>query len=100
MANDDLDLVIHLGDYIYEGPFQGSIGRSHVPNAEIYSIADYRVRLAQYKSDPALQAAHAAFPWLVTWDDHEVDNNYADEISQDNDPVAAFLARRARAYRA
>jgi alkaline phosphatase D len=100
MANEDLDLVVHLGDYIYEGSAQGAIGRGHVPNAEIYSLADYRVRLAQYKTDPDLQAAHAAFPWLVTWDDHEVENNYADEISQANDPVAAFLARRANAYRA
>jgi alkaline phosphatase D len=100
MADEDLDLVVFLGDYIYEGPSQGDLGRGHAPNAESFSLADYRVRLAQYKTDPNLQAAHAAFPWIVTWDDHEVDNNYADEISENNDPIAQFLARRADAYRA
>ncbi|MGF7473804.1 alkaline phosphatase D family protein, partial [Salmonella enterica subsp. enterica serovar Minnesota] len=45
--------------------------------AEIQSLADYRIRYGQYKADPDLRAAHAACPWLVTWDDHEVDNNYA-----------------------
>jgi hypothetical protein len=56
--------------------------------------------LAQYRSDPHLQTAHAAFPWLVTWDDHEVENNFAGDISQDHVPRAAFRARRAAAYRA
>lgn len=100
MSEEDLDLVIHLGDYIYEGDGQGRLGRGHVPAREVYSLDDYRVRLAQYKSDPDLRAAHAAFPWSVTFDDHEVDNNWADEISQDNDPVAEFLVRRANAFRA
>lgn len=100
MAEEDLDLVVHLGDYIYEGSGASSIGRSHLPAREIYSLDDYRIRLAQYKADPDLQAAHALFPWLVTWDDHEVDNNYAGPISQDNDPIATFLERRANAYRA
>ena len=62
---------------------------------------DYRTRHAQYKTDKDLQAAHAAFPWLVTWDDHEVDNNYAGDISeQKNVDPAEFLKRRAAAYQA
>jgi len=104
MAREDLDLVAFLGDYIYEGDAQGEIGRGHVPAAEIMSLADYRVRLAQYKTDADLQAAHAAFPWAVVFDDHEVENNWADEISQpDGEPDAdpqVFLARRARAFQA
>ncbi|MBE1609287.1 alkaline phosphatase D family protein [Actinopolymorpha pittospori] len=101
MAQEDLDLVVHLGDYIYEGPAQGSIGRGHLPAAEIFSLADYRVRHAQHKTDPFLRDAHQAFPWIVTWDDHEVENNYADENSED--PAQSpeeFLARRAVAYKA
>jgi alkaline phosphatase D len=102
MAKDDLDLVIHLGDYIYEGkPGTKDAIRTHVGEAEIDSLADYRNRHAQYKTDSALQAAHAAFPWLVTWDDHEFDNNCAGDISEEKDvKTADFLARRARAYKA
>jgi alkaline phosphatase D len=104
MAQEDLDLVLHLGDYIYEGGAQGSIGRGHLPVSETFSLADYRVRYGQYKADPHLQAAHAAFPWLVVLDDHEVENNWADDISQsdsepDQDP-AVFLQRRAAAFQA
>ena len=98
---EDIELVVHLGDYIYEGEAQGTIGRGHLPAGEIMTLADYRVRLAQYKTDPDLQAAHAHVPWLVTWDDHEVENNYADEISEDPaQSPDAFLLRRAGAYRA
>lgn len=80
MADQDLDLVVHLGDYIYEsGRGDGALGRGHKPEHELYDISDYRIRYAQYKSDPDLQAAHASAPWIVTWDDHEVVNNYADE---------------------
>lgn len=102
LAREDLDVVFHLGDYIYEGGFQGNLGRGHAPAREISSLADHRVRYAQYKADPDLRAAHAAFPWVVTWDDHEVDNNYADEISQDFPGVSReeFLQRRAIAYKA
>ena len=106
MATQDLDLVVHLGDYIYEGPdrgeeaiSEGTIVRRHTGD-EIMTLADYRNRYALYRTDPNLQAAHAAFPWSVTWDDHEVDNNYAAEFSQDGDPVPAFLERRAAAYQA
>ena len=78
-----LDAVIHLGDYIYEYGGEGSYGmtsavaaeRPHDPPHEIVTLQDYRVRHAQYKSDPALQAAHARAPWIVTWDDHETAND-------------------------
>ncbi|ADB35183.1 Alkaline phosphatase [Kribbella flavida DSM 17836] len=104
MAQDDLDLVVHLGDYIYEGNSQGTIGRGHLPVAETFSLADYRVRYGQYKSDPDLQAAHAAAPWVVAPDDHDVENNWAGDISQlDNEPdqdPAVFRQRRAAAYQA
>ena len=104
LAQEDLELVVHLGDYIYEGGGQGTIGRGHLPATEIFTLADYRVRHAQYKTDPHLQATHAAFPWMLVWDDHEVENNYADDISQpdtepDQDP-AVFRQRRAAAYQA
>lgn len=100
LADEDLDLAVQLGDYIYEGGGQGSLGRGHEPPREITSLGDYRIREAQYKTDENLQDAHAAFPWLVTWDDHEVENNYADATSQGNDPTQEFLERRADAYQA
>jgi alkaline phosphatase D len=100
MLKDDLDLVIHLGDYIYEGRGRENLIRKHV-GAEITKLEHYRTRHAQYKTDPALQAMHAATPWLVTWDDHEVDNNYANDISEEKDvSTEAMLKRRARAYQA
>ncbi len=104
MADEDLDLVVHHGDYIYEGGGAGSIGRAHIPTTEVFSLADYRVRYGQYKSDPDLRAAHAAAPWVVAPDDHDVENNWAGDISQldtepDQDP-AVFRQRRAAAYRA
>jgi alkaline phosphatase D len=68
--------------------------------AEPYTLGDYRARYALYRSDPDLQAAHAACPWVVTWDDHEVDNDYADDRPEDGMERALFLERRAAAYRA
>ena len=104
MAGDDLDLVVHVGDYIYEmGPHEyvveGGNVRHHTPG-ETVSLRDYRDRYAQYKGDPDLQAAHAAFPWIFTWDDHEVENDYADEDSEDAILPRRFLRRRAAAYKA
>ena len=96
---DDPDLAVFLGDYIYES----SWGRDHVRKhdaPEPYTLADYRGRYALYKSDPDLQAAHAAMPWIVIWDDHEVDNDYADDRPEDGMERAQFLERRAAAYRA
>ena len=100
MAQQELDLVVHLGDYIYEG---AGIGvdrvRDHAPVAELFSLTDYRTRHAQYRTDPDLQAAHAAFPWLMTWDDHEFKNNYADlDIDQPDTPLQTIAERRAAAY--
>jgi alkaline phosphatase D len=99
MAGEDLDLVFHLGDYIYENAGRADGVRRHA-GPEIVALDDYRTRYAQYKSDADLQAAHAAFPWFVTWDDHEVDNNYANDVSERGDPRDVFLARRAAAYQA
>ncbi len=100
MAAEQLDLVVHLGDYIYEGAARPSPVRSHI-GPELHSLYDYRNRYAQYRTDPALQGMHARAPWILTWDDHEFDNNYAGGISEelDVDP-AAFLRRRSRAYQA
>jgi alkaline phosphatase D len=100
LAEEDLDLVLHLGDYIYEGSAQGDIGRAHLPAAECFSLADYRVRYGQYKGDPDLQACHAALPWIVVPDDHEVDNNWADDLDGHDVGGAEFLARRAAAFQA
>ncbi len=99
MAREDLDLVVHVGDYIYEASWGNDLVRRH-GSGEAISLDDYRNRYALYKSDADLQAAHAAFAWLVTWDDHEVSNDYANDRSQRNDPSGAYLRRRAGAYQA
>jgi alkaline phosphatase D len=100
MAQDDLDLVFHLGDYIYEGAGREALIRKHA-GPKLMTLADYRVRHAQYRSDPFLHAMHARCPWFVTWDDHEVENNYASGISgRKNVDPAAFLEQRAHAYQA
>jgi alkaline phosphatase D len=99
MAYEDLDLVVHLGDYIYEATWGRNLVRAHGAG-QAYTLDEYRNRYALYKSDADLQAAHAAFPWIVTWDDHEVQNDYANDRSQDLDPRDAFLLRRAAAYQA
>jgi alkaline phosphatase D len=96
--DEDPDLVVHLGDYIYEGGIGGGV-RPH-NSAEIFTIDDYRNRYGLYKGDPALQAAHAACPWVVTWDDHEVENNYAGLVPQVPADAPGFAARRAAAYQA
>lgn len=104
MAEEDLDLVFQVGDYIYEGggPANPVGGRSHAPNKEIVSLGEYRVRYAQYKSDEDLKAAHAAHPWAVVFDDHELDNNWADETPEESSRIRgeAFLRRRAEAFQA
>ena len=98
MAEDALDLIVHVGDYIYETRGIRRVRAHQAPEA--YTLEDYRQRYAIYKSDPMLKQAHASAPWLVTWDDHEVDNDYADWRSLENDPAELFLARRAAAYKA
>lgn len=100
MAKEDLDLVFHLGDYIYEGPGKPGGVRLHLGN-EIQSLEDYRGRHALYKTDESLRAMHARCPWVVAWDDHEFDNNYASDISEEeNVDSASFLQRRTNAYQA
>ncbi|GIF19343.1 alkaline phosphatase D [Actinoplanes tereljensis] len=102
LAQEDLAFVAFLGDYIYEGARNAAAVRQHEGTTEPYSLAEYRARHATYKSDLSLQAAHAAFPWIVTFDDHEIDNNWADEIPQDPDlqTPEAFRARRIAAFQA
>jgi alkaline phosphatase D len=106
---DDLHAVIHLGDYYYEyAPTEYGEGmddsdvRPHVPAKEITTLADYRQRHAQYKSDPDLQDAHAKFPWIVTWDDHETANDTWSGGAENHQPETEgdFLQRRAQAHRA
>ena len=100
MLKDEPDLVLHLGDYIYENAGREKQVRKHV-GPELMSLEDYRNRHAQYKTDHDLKAMHAAAPWIVTWDDHEFDNNCAGAISEEKDvSPAEFLKRRARAYQA
>lgn len=90
---DDLDAVLHLGDYIYEYGVDGyggavgeEIGRRHDPVTEIVTLDDYRTRHRQYKTDPDLQAAHAVAPWLCTWDDHESANDSYRTGAQNHNP--------------
>jgi alkaline phosphatase D len=90
------DLVVFLGDYIYEYATRESAVRAVGPRVE--TLEDFRDRYAAHRSDPALQAAHAAAPWLVIWDDHEVDNDYAGLTGQQLQTDFATL--RANAYQA
>ncbi len=94
------ELVMFLGDYIYE--YGANLAPADAPRrhegGKVRTLAAYRARYAQYKSDPALQAAHACAPWLLVWDDHEVDNDYAN--LQGQDLQADFAAQRAAAYQA
>lgn len=100
MVGENLDLVVHLGDYIYERGI-GETGPRRHNGPEVATLDQYRGRYALYKTDPALQAMHAAAPWIVTPDDHEVDNNYANAISEERGvSPEAFMQRRAAAYQA
>jgi alkaline phosphatase D len=100
LAREDLHAVLFLGDYVYEGTARGDIVRGYTKRGWSYSLADYRDRYAQYKTDKDLQASHAASPWIVTWDDHEVENNYAGGIDREDPSNKAALARRAAGYQA
>ncbi len=107
-ARDDLDAVIHLGDYLYEyAPGQYGYGQSdrdirrHEPPREMVALADYRQRHAQYKRDADLQDLHARHPMIATWDDHEVANDAWRRGAENHQPDEGdFLARRRRARRA
>ena len=105
----DLDAIFHYGDYIYEYGSQSSfelrdalgavVNRRHM-GGEVYSLDDYRRRYAQYKLDPDLQAAHASAAFIMSFDDHEVDNNWAGLFDQDGTPPEAFALRRFAAMQA
>ena len=105
LVDAELDLFVWLGDYMYEGgPRPQGVttanGERVHSGPEVETLEGYRSRYAQYKSDPHLQAHHAARPWIVTWDDHEVDNNYANLITEDGQSEDDFLARRTAAHQA
>lgn len=100
MQKEDLDLVVHLGDYIYEYDGADNRPRKHI-GKEVVSLDDYRTRYSQYRLDDTLAETHRLFPWLLTWDDHEFDNNYANLVSEeDGVSPEEFLTRRANAYQA
>ena len=95
----DPDLIIFLGDYLYEyGLITTRDPVRPVEGGRLTTLEGYRARYAQYRADPLLQAAHAAAPWLVTWDDHEVENDYAGPVG--GLPLEDFAARRAAATQA
>ncbi|MDQ1102722.1 alkaline phosphatase D [Nocardioides zeae] len=106
---DDLDAILHLGDYLYEyGPGEYGLGRDnvdvrrHVPAREMVSLADHRQRHAQYKQDPDLQWLHSKYPFIVTWDDHETTNDAWRGGAENHQPATEgdWATRRARAHRA
>ena len=102
-ARNDLDAVLHLGDYLYEyGNDEYGKVREHQPAHEMVSLADYRQRHAQYKSDPDLQKLHLKFPFIVTWDDHEVTNDQWKAGAENHQPDTEgdYFERRARAHQA
>ena len=99
IAQQDLDFVLFVGDYIYESSNAQYTTRKH-NTEEPKTLEQYRARYALYKQDPMLQAAHAAHAWVLMWDDHEVVNDYANQTDMKNTPVPEFLARRAAAYQA
>ena len=99
IAAEDIDLVVFLGDYIYEGDPRPD-ARTYQGTAPL-DLPGYRRRYGEYKADPALQASHEHVPWLTTWDDHEVQNNYAGSVPVgESSASAAFDERRAAAYQA
>lgn len=108
-ARDDLDAVLHLGDYVYEygngadryGPAALAGTRDHQPPTEMLSLADYRLRHALYKTDGDLQEAHRRHPWITVFDDHEISNDaYATGAENHTPDEGDFLARRAAALQA
>jgi alkaline phosphatase D len=98
----DLDAVLHLGDYLYEYGPESSRVRQHTPAREIVSLADYRMRHAQYKADPHLQQLHAAYPVIATWDDHESANNAWSGGAENHQPATEgpWSARKAASQQA
>ncbi|MCT1516819.1 alkaline phosphatase D family protein [Dietzia cercidiphylli] len=105
-ARGDLDAIVELGDYIYEygrGEYTSKFGavRPHDPPHDIVTLADYRIRLAQYRTDPDLQSLHAHVPWIVTWDDHELANdNWSDGAENHHPHQGPFSDRKAASSQA
>ncbi|MEO2169841.1 MAG: alkaline phosphatase D family protein [bacterium] len=96
---DDLDVVVHLGDYIYE--YAGGGERAHLPDHEIVTLDDYRQRYAQYHTDPDLQAAHRQHAWILVWDDHESANDsWKDGASNHQEREGDWEDRKAAAAQA
>lgn len=97
VRKDSVDYVVHLGDYIYEYAngeygYGQTIGRVPLPDKQIYTLYDYRKRLATYRTDLDLVASHQQFPWIPVWDDHEVaDNTYRDGSSELNNTEDSFI---------
>ncbi|WP_315754253.1 MULTISPECIES: alkaline phosphatase D family protein [unclassified Bradyrhizobium] len=106
IAQDHLDFVFHYGDYIYENAYAAESKGVALPRtmpkhfATCYTLPEYRQRYALYKTDPDLQAAHAACPFLPSFDDHEVMDNWAGDRDKRDTPPEAFLFRRAAAFQA
>ncbi|WP_369195675.1 alkaline phosphatase D family protein [Streptomyces djakartensis] len=102
MREQDPDVVVFVGDYIYESTPSATGVRRHEGTGEPFSLVQYRNRYAQYRTDPDLAAMHAHAPFVVSFDDHEVDNDFAGEVPQDPDkqPHDAFVARLTAAYQA
>ena len=87
-TRDDLDAVLHLGDYIYEyGNNEYGSLRPNVPSREVFTLADYRARYARYRREPELQAIHAAHPFIAVWDDHEFANDAWQNGAQNHMPA-------------
>ena len=102
MVEQDPDFVLFVGDYIYESTPSSAGPRRHEGTGEPYTLEQYRNRYAQYRTDPDLLRMHASAPWVVTFDDHEVDNDWAGEVPQDPDKQShdAFVARLTAAFQA
>jgi len=101
LAEEDVKLVVHLGDYIYEGAADPEKPRVH-EGPEPVTLDAYRARHALYRTDPDLQLAHARLPFVVTFDDHEVDNDWSADVPQDPEKQSPeqWLARRIAAFQA
>ena len=99
IAKQQLDFVLFMGDYIYESSNPQYAIRKH-NGEEPKTLPQYRERYEQYKREPMLQAAHAAHAWVMMWDDHEVVNDYANEMDRNYTDPQQFLLRRAAAYQA
>ena len=109
IAAQQVDAVLHLGDYFYEYASDGyaseraeEFGRVVQPTTELLSLADYRTRYAQYHTDSDLQSCHAAHPFILVWDDHEIANDAWREGAENHDPATEgdYSERRAAAIQA